>query len=166
LEKIKWYAALPLILFVSRLTIASNATAQQGPWALTIPSQSNEVNVRKLPNQDQGAATESIPEQGSQLQLIPRAGSAGRPPALAGQQGCDLWHGSFSGNDPSVLVEARLCTDEAGQVTGLVQWSSLTSGYNVRDVSGERGAAGQFSLRDRDFRSGVDRAALITFSLP
>jgi hypothetical protein len=38
-------------------------------------------------------------------------------------------------------------------VTGLVQWSSFTSGYNAREVSGTRGTNGQFSLRDRDFRA-------------
>ena len=156
LDKIKWYAALRLVLFVSGLTIASKATAQQEPWPPTLPARSKGSNVQEIPNQVQGAAAKSLTqpsEQGAQLQLIPPAGGAGRPPALEAQNGCDLWRGAFSGNDPSVLVEARLCTDEAGQVTGLVQWSSFTSGYNVREVSGTRGTNGQFSLRDRDFRA-------------
>ena len=75
-----------------------------------------------------------------------------RPPALAAQNGCELWHGTFSGNDPSVLVEARLCADQEGHVSGLVQWSSLRSGYNVREVVGIRDAKGDFSLYDQRFR--------------
>jgi hypothetical protein len=75
-----------------------------------------------------------------------------RPPALPAQKGCELWRGTFSGNDPSVLVEARLCTDQEGHVSGLVQWSSLRSGYNVREVVGIRDTKGDFSLYDQGFR--------------
>ncbi len=75
-----------------------------------------------------------------------------RPPPLEAQKGCDLWRGKFSGNDPTVSVDARLCTDPAGHVEGLVQWSSLRSGYNVREVAGIRDAHGDFSLYDTGFR--------------
>ena len=60
--------------------------------------------------------------------------------------------GTFSGNDPSVLVEARLCTDRHGRVTGVVQWSSLVSGFNEREVVGIRDATGDFELHDLSFR--------------
>jgi hypothetical protein len=76
----------------------------------------------------------------------------GRPPALQGQPGCELWRGTFSGNDPSVLVEARLCTDNQSQVTGVMQWSSLRSGYNVREVVGASNSEGRVVLHDTGFR--------------
>ena len=74
------------------------------------------------------------------------------PPAVQAQNGCELWRGTFSGNDPSVLVEARLCTDRQGRVTGILQWSSLASGFNEREVAGIRDATGDFELHDLNFR--------------
>lgn len=62
--------------------------------------------------------------------------SSVRPPALEGRTGCELWVGTVSGNDPSVLVEALICEGMNRAVTGQLQWSSLTSGYSVRDISG------------------------------
>jgi hypothetical protein len=81
----------------------------------------------------------------------------GRPPALQPQSGCELWRGTFSGNDPSVLVEARLCTDNQGEVTGVVQWSSLRSGYNIREVAGTREPDGRLVLHDVQFRESHSR---------
>jgi hypothetical protein len=62
--------------------------------------------------------------------------SSARPPALEGRTGCELWVGTVSGNDPSVLVEALVCEGINGAVTGQLQWSSLQSGYSIRDVAG------------------------------
>lgn len=60
---------------------------------------------------------------------------ATRPPPLAPAPACELWEGTVSGNDPSVLVHARLCP-AGDHVTGVLQWSSLRSGWNVRDIEG------------------------------
>lgn len=61
---------------------------------------------------------------------------AERPPPLPAQAGCELWIGDASGNDPTVRLNARLCPAGDGRVTGLMQWSSLRSGWNVREVDG------------------------------
>jgi hypothetical protein len=50
-----------------------------------------------------------------------------------------------------VLVEARICDDTQGNVTGVVQWSSLRSGYNVREVAGTRSVGGHLVLHDVRF---------------
>lgn len=62
--------------------------------------------------------------------------SSARPPALEGKTGCELWVGKVSGNDPSVLVEALICDGLNGSVSGQLQWSSLQSGYSIRDIAG------------------------------
>jgi hypothetical protein len=115
-------------------------------------------SVQEIPRPAQPAPLRSpstpAPPQG-QFRLrptIPEAGGPGRPPALMAQPGCELWRGTFSGNDPSVLVEASLCIDSSNFVKGVVQWSSLKSGYNVREVSGIRGPNGELSLSDTAFR--------------
>lgn len=59
-----------------------------------------------------------------------------RPPPLPDRQGCSRFVGRASGNDPSVEIELVLCGDTA--LTGELQWSSLTSGWNRRAVSGQR----------------------------
>jgi hypothetical protein len=82
---------------------------------------------------------------------LPASRSPDRPPPLKEQRGCEVWYGTFSGNDPTVLVEARLCNDSQGAVGGVVQWSSLRSGYNIREVSGMRDAAGRLMLHDTQF---------------
>ncbi len=66
-----------------------------------------------------------------------RTEPAARPPPLEGRTGCELWVGTVSGNDPSVLVEALICEGIDGSVSGQLQWSSLTSGYSIRDISGQ-----------------------------
>jgi hypothetical protein len=74
-----------------------------------------------------------------------------RPPPLAHLPGCDLWVGTSSGNDPTNLVELRLCGDE-----GSIQSSSLNSGYSVRAVAGAWDGA-HLVLRDVKFE--VDHPA-------
>lgn len=69
------------------------------------------------------------------------------PRQLNPQTGCELFVGTASGNDPSVRIGLRLCTDGAGAVTGQLQWSSLRSGWNVRDIAGSR-TGDRFQLRD------------------
>lgn len=64
--------------------------------------------------------------------------SSARPPPLEGRTGCELWVGKVSGNDPSVLIEALLCEGMDGAVSGQLQWSSLESGYSIRDIAGRR----------------------------
>ncbi len=64
-------------------------------------------------------------------------GRVHRPPPLAPQPACELWRGAArGGNDPSVQAELLICPGAGGQVTGQTQWSSLLSGYNVRDTIG------------------------------
>jgi hypothetical protein len=61
-----------------------------------------------------------------------------RPPPLTHLDGCELWRGTVSGNDPSVLTELRLCPSGADGLVGKLQWSSTTSGYSIREVEGTR----------------------------
>ena len=63
------------------------------------------------------------------------------------QDGCEDWRGTASGNDPSVRLHLQLCPSEAGAVSGRVQWSSLQSGWNVREVGG-RWTGARLRLRD------------------
>jgi hypothetical protein len=75
-------------------------------------------------------------------------GSSARPPALEGKTGCELWVGKVSGNDPSVLVEALICEGMNGAVSGQLQWSSLQSGYSIRDIAGNWQGRDKLSLHD------------------
>jgi hypothetical protein len=77
---------------------------------------------------------------------------------LQPQSGCELWRGTFSGNDPSVLVEASICSDDQNQVSGDIQWSSLRSGYNIRQVVGTRDPTQRLLLHDVRFRDSRPRA--------
>lgn len=79
-----------------------------------------------------------------------------RPAPLEGKAGCERWKGTASGNDPSVEIELVLCDGPDGAVSGQLQWSSLESGYNVRDVSGSW-SAGRARLTLADRRIVVDR---------
>lgn len=113
-------------------------------------------NVQEIPVAAPSAPTPKAPSASltSPLvsqQVVPLAGGIGRPPPIQAQNGCELWRGTFSGNDPSVLVEARFCTNAQGRVTGIVQWSSLTSGFNEREVAGIQDATGDFELHDLSF---------------
>lgn len=74
--------------------------------------------------------------------------SSARPPALEGRTGCELWVGKVSGNDPSVLVEALICEGMNGVVSGQLQWSSLESGYSIRDIAGTWQGRDKLSLHD------------------
>jgi hypothetical protein len=74
--------------------------------------------------------------------------SSARPPALEGKSGCELWVGKVSGNDPSVVVEALICEGMNGAVTGQLQWSSLQSGYSIRDIAGSWQGRDKLSLHD------------------
>ena len=59
-----------------------------------------------------------------------------RPPLLAPATNCELWLGEATGgNDPTIRLSARLCPRGA-RITGEVQWSSLTSGWNERSIEG------------------------------
>lgn len=79
----------------------------------------------------------------------PRAIAVERPPRLGTPDGCELWVGTSSGNDPSTQIELRLCPQPDGRVAGAIQWSSTLSGWNLRDVSGQFDAAGTgLTLRD------------------
>jgi hypothetical protein len=76
------------------------------------------------------------------------AAALGRPPRLAAQQGCELWVGTSRGNDPSTLLEVRLCPAAGpGALTGVLQWSSEVSGWNRRALVG-RAEGARISLRD------------------
>lgn len=68
-----------------------------------------------------------------------------RPPPLARLPGCELWSGTSDGNDPTQLIEFRLCG--AG---GSMQSSSLNSGYSVRAIDG-RWDGDTLVLRDTGF---------------
>jgi hypothetical protein len=57
------------------------------------------------------------------------------PAVLPGQTGCERWMGGSSGNDRSVRLVLKLCAD-GSKVTGQMQWSSLVSGWSVREIDG------------------------------
>lgn len=73
-----------------------------------------------------------------------------RPPALVHQEGCELWRGTVSGNDPSVLAELRLCPSAGNTLVGKLQWSSTTSGYSIREVTGTKTGT-HYELHDTAF---------------
>ena len=68
------------------------------------------------------------------------------PPAAP----CELWTGAVRGNDPDVAVAVTLCTD-GDRVTGMLRWTSIRSGTNVRELAGEW-AAGHAHLTLHDAR--------------
>ncbi|MCC6522790.1 MAG: hypothetical protein IT373_09030 [Polyangiaceae bacterium] len=80
-----------------------------------------------------------------------RARALEHPPDLVAEGECEAWIGTVSGNDPSVRVSARLCPAGGDAVKGQLQWSSLKSGYSVRDVEG-RWLDGKKKLEMRDVR--------------
>ena len=124
--------------------------AQQSSQLFNSQSQPSN-NIRELPVAPRQILPSAAPPTVEQFE----SGSSAdirRPPPLPAEPGCESWRGKFSGNDPSVSVEARLCSDAQGHVSGLVQWSSLESGYNLREVKGLRAPNGDFSLYDVRFR--------------
>lgn len=62
--------------------------------------------------------------------------SADRPKRLQKKARCDLWIGRAQGNDPSVSVELSICSDQKGNLTGTLQWSSMRSGWSRRKLKG------------------------------
>jgi hypothetical protein len=58
-----------------------------------------------------------------------------RPPALEANDACDVYTGKASGNDPTMFVELRVCTDAKG-VTGQAQYSGKSSGWSKREFTG------------------------------
>lgn len=73
-----------------------------------------------------------------------------RPPLLPPMIGCTRWEGMLSGNDPSVMVRLRLCQSGA-HVFGRLQWSSLRTGWNERNVDGVQDTTGAIVLHDTGF---------------
>jgi hypothetical protein len=152
---------LPVLGLTAVLTIVASGTSgwsQQGYQhlpPLQLPRNLKSNNVQEIPGATPFTPTPESPSAvlpSAPQREVPPAGGIGRPPAVEAQNGCELWRGTFSGNDPSVLVEARLCTTRQGRVTGIVQWSSLVSGFNEREVVGIRDATGDFELHDLSFR--------------
>jgi hypothetical protein len=145
--------SLPVLAMTVGLTViastGSSAWSQQG-LPLLPPLQPQHLksnNVQEIPV----APTSAPTAESSSTVPPPPSSGIGRPPPIQAQNGCELWRGTFSGNDPSVLVEVRLCTDTQGRVTGIVQWSSLKSGFNEREVTGIRDATGDLQLHDLRF---------------
>src|SRR5262245_18131725 len=57
------------------------------------------------------------------------------PPLLPEEAGCERWLGGAAANDPDFRLNLILCVKD-GVASGHVQWSSLNSGWNVRDIAG------------------------------
>lgn len=74
-----------------------------------------------------------------------------RPDPLLDEAGCELWAGLASGNDPSMWVEFRLCPGEENEVLGAVQFSSLISGWSIREITGSRRIDGGYVLQEISF---------------
>ncbi len=68
------------------------------------------------------------------------------PEPLAERRGCDRWQGEAHGNDPDTRITLLVCPS-GEEVRGELQWSSLNSGWNVRQLSGRRTQDG-YVLRD------------------
>lgn len=66
----------------------------------------------------------------SPVQETPR-----RPPPLELAPECALWKGTVSGNDPSMEIAMTLCPS-GNAVSGIMQCSSLTSGWSRRAIEG------------------------------
>ena len=71
------------------------------------------------------------------------ANAAERPPLPEAAAGCERFVGTSSGNDPSVRLVLLLCerddvSADGEDFGGQVQWSSLRSGWSLRDVAGRR----------------------------
>jgi hypothetical protein len=156
----RYLPALGLTVALTIVAAGTSAWSQQGyppPPPLQPQGHLKSNNVQEIPGASPSAPTPEspsavLPSPHAPQRVVPSAGGIGRPPAVQAQNGCELWRGTFSGNDPSVLVEARLCTDRQGRVTGILQWSSLASGFNEREVAGIRNATGDFDLHDLSFR--------------
>jgi hypothetical protein len=111
-----WYLMLPpLIIMVGALCTANAQQSLELPRTqeqplLNIPSRAAPLTT---PAEQRGANVETIPAVTPSAEQTPlrqpplAVREEGRPPALQGQRGCELWSGTFPGNDPSVLVEAR-----------------------------------------------------------
>jgi hypothetical protein len=130
------------------LSPAAAAWAQQ-TFEVPAPQEQPPISIRRqasptAPSQPPTTNVQTIP-------IAPPTYKGERPPPLESQTGCTLWHGILSGNDPTVLVEARICDGTQGNLTGVVQWSSLRSGYNVREVAGTRSVGGHLVMRDVRF---------------
>jgi hypothetical protein len=155
--------SLPVLGMTVGLTIiastGTSAWSQQGlPLLPPLQPQGHlkSNNVQEIPVAPTSAPTPEspsaiLPPPHASQRVVPPPSGIGRPPPIQAQNGCELWRGTFSGNDPSVLVEVRLCTDSQGRVTGIVQWSSLKSGFNEREVAGIRDATGDLELHDLSF---------------
>ena len=84
------------------------------------------------------------------LSLVHPPRAQARPPLLEAEEGCDLWRGVASGNDPSVRVELRLCR-EGQEISGELQWSSEESGWNRREIRGRWTSDTDMRLEDVRF---------------
>jgi uncharacterized protein (TIGR03382 family) len=60
-------------------------------------------------------------------------------PQPEGQVLCQTWKGTVRGNDPSVVVTARICPTAGSNVRiqGTFHWDSQNSGWNRRELDGE-----------------------------
>jgi hypothetical protein len=59
-----------------------------------------------------------------------------RPPPLEATTKCDVYTGTGSGNDPSQLVELRVCDNGTGAVSGQAQYSGRSAGWSLRTFTG------------------------------
>lgn len=73
-------------------------------------------------------------------------GKGQHPQPLPERSGCVRYEGSASGNDPTVRVVLLLCPN-GPDLSGELQWSSLNSGWNVRQLVGHL-EEGVYSLSD------------------
>jgi hypothetical protein len=58
-----------------------------------------------------------------------------RPPPLEATDTCDVYTGKASGNDPTILLELKVCAGPAG-VKGQTQYSGMSSGWSKREFTG------------------------------
>ncbi|MEJ7600886.1 MAG: hypothetical protein WKG01_23475 [Kofleriaceae bacterium] len=74
------------------------------------------------------------------------AASDTRPSKQPEPRPCTSWSGRIAGNDPDVVIRARLCRKANGRVDGTITWRGR-SGASVRTVAGTWSRAG-LTLRD------------------
>ncbi len=163
-RRLSFGLAVALSLFCVARAFPQEALQLPRPQAQATINLNPQFPPRELPGvrpQNNELTLPIMPSPASKLPIGQPPGVAqgiGRPPPLEPQSGCELWRGTFSGNDPSVLVEARLCTDDQNQVSGVIQWSSLRSGYNIRQVVGRRDSTRRLLLHDVRFRDSRPRS--------
>ena len=109
-----------------------------GALAIALQACGGSPAPRDTSPQPEAAPAESPPAEAPAFEL------AQQPPPRP--EHCTRWHGTVTGNDPTVAITATLCQSGTA-VHGELEWFSRNSGRSVRAIEG-RWSMGQLVLRD------------------